>query len=191
MKLCTSEQMLFCLALGCGHFDEISPSMSEASWSEGCLPIQQNAEQLCAVWLGKPCYLSDRWFPWIGRLCLKNPDWENLFLKTAAVHCFRLTCWLLKVCTLPSITHFNWHFLRWKLLCAAAHWKAALIVLCHIGFSLAAVGWQANPRPPQKKIKGLRKQYLQHTCLDLAVTAYWKDWRLDLCAEETSHDYVV
>lgn len=110
--------------------------------------------------------------------------------KNCSSSLFQANMLAFKVCTLPSITHFNWNVPGWKLLCAAAHWKAALIVLRHTGFSLAAVGWQANS-PPPKKIKGLRKQYLQHTRLHLAVTAYWKDWRLDLCAEETSHDYVV
>lgn len=112
--------------------------------------------------------------------------------KNCSSSLFQANMLAFKVCTLPSITHFNWNVPGWKLLCAAAHWKAALIVLRHTGFSLAAVGWQANPRPPpKKKIKRLRKQYLQHTRLHLAVTAYWKDWRLDLCAEETSHGYVV
>lgn len=147
MKLCTSEQMLFCLALGCGHFDEISPSMSEASWSEGCLPIQRNAEQLCAVWLGKPCYLSDRWFP---ILLFEESRLGKFVFKNCSSSLFQANMLAFKVCTLPSITHFNWNVPGWKLLCAAAHWKAALIVLRHTGFSLAAVGWQANP-PPQKK----------------------------------------
>lgn len=74
MKLCTSEQMLFCLALGCRRFDEIRPSVSEASRSERCLPIQWKTKQFCAFWLGKPCYVSDRWFPQISILCLKILD---------------------------------------------------------------------------------------------------------------------
>lgn len=71
--------------------------------------------------------------------------------KNCSSSLFQANMLAFKVCTLPSITHFNWNVPGWKLLCAAAHWKAALIVLRHTGFSLAAVGWQANPRPPKKK----------------------------------------
>lgn len=94
-------QALFCLALGCRWFDEIGPSMSEASRSEGCLPMQWHARQLRAVWFGKPCNVSDRWFPRISILCLKTLDKER---NTGAVQCCRLAC-CSRWCSSPSVTY--------------------------------------------------------------------------------------
>lgn len=110
MKLCSSELVLSRLRME--QSDEIRPSVSEASRSEGCLPMQWNAKQLCAVCLGKPCHVLDHWFPQISILRERILDWKNKTTKssTAAVLCFTLACCFLSEAAYQAALVSLWIF---------------------------------------------------------------------------------
>lgn len=62
-----STWSLFFLPLGRRRFQEIRPSVSEASWSAG--PLQEDTQLWCVIWLGQQSYVAVCWFPTMSMLC--------------------------------------------------------------------------------------------------------------------------
>lgn len=86
-----STWSLFCLPLDCRRFQEIRPSMSEASWSGGHL--QEDTQLWCVIWLGQQSYVAVCWFPTMSMLCSVSEDSSWALLDVIMLFVFFTVTW--------------------------------------------------------------------------------------------------